>query len=285
MNKSLIIIIHALTIMLFNQLIFADEVKLASGETITGELVKISRKGLIFEMRTETGVYNQTLAFDDVLMVVDQSGEILYQDRRALKYDLKQYFNQLPEHDFQGPVLKRAYFYPLILCEIGYTSVNSNLSQLSDPGGIVSSFEVADRYSALYLGLHVKIKSFISAGMITHITFNFGSGISDENDSDTYLLNLFEIRFYLPLEFGQLWCGISLAGQSITLFPSQSFKWKVTSYSPGFALGIHLPMADAVGVYAAGRYIPFARKPMSDSNSTNVDLSSLTLNAGLQIVF
>ena len=321
----------------------ADEITLNDGTVLQGELLKVSRKGMIVEFISprDSSFYNKTLPRNEVVKIIDQSGTILYDEKRlkvgnlhlhnyyfqhvrpvhldtikfydgeeivarvinmtqdhlwyqtSMSYphpvsialeDISEINNQTKETyrwQWIGYSGDRLFEYPHVVVEIGYASVNTHLTALRETIGATFA---EDAYSALHLGLLVAINPYISAGLLGHFLFHFGTGESDEDDSDAYRLGLVEIRFGWPHKNIKPWIAISGASQSIILFPNSSFKWKSQSWGLGYGAGLEYHITDFVHIFGAVRYIPISEKNITPGTQNKIDLSNTVLSFGMQVI-
>ncbi len=84
----------------------ADKIILSQGDTLSGQLLKVSKHHLIIEMKNKSGqVTTISLHRDEVTSVIDESDEILYENGILKEPDLKDYYHQtfpkIPIHSLQ----------------------------------------------------------------------------------------------------------------------------------------------------------------------------------------
>ncbi len=317
----------------------ADIIVLNDSTVVYGELLYVSKKGIIVEFVSseDNAFYDQSLLFTDVNRIVDQSGTILFQDRRVRVSNLEEYYfrpasslkpvniklingqeivayviqistdhllvqlpdskrkeniskdtiseiNNRPVEIFQwqwdGYESERVLDYPHVVVEIGYAKLSTHISALR--GSIGATF-AEDAYGAIHLGLLMAINRYLSAGIIGHFLLDFGTGQSDEDDSDAYRLGLFELRVGWPFERVKPWLGISGAAQSIVLFPNSEYKWKSQSWGVGYGIGLEYCLTDFVHVNGAVRYIAISEKNVTPESDHKIDLSNTILCISVQL--
>ena len=317
------------------------KIKLNDGQEINAYVIQIARDHLLVRFpgskKEPSVLYNQTLIFTEVNRIVDQSGTILFQDKRVRVSNLEDYYFRparalkpvniklnngqeiiayviqistdhllvrLPgskkkqniskdtiseinngtmevfQWQWRGYESERVFDYPHVLVEIGYTRLSTNMSALQTSIGATFA---EDTYGAINLGLLLAINPYLSAGFTGHFLLDFGTGQSDENDSDAYRLALFELRFGWPFELIKPWIGISGASQSIVLFPNPSYKWKSQSWGIGYGIGLEYYLTDFVHVNGVVRYISISEKNVTPETDHKIDLSNSIFSLNIQI--
>jgi opacity protein-like surface antigen len=266
------------------------EIYLNNGKSYFGQLLKVTNKYLITEMKDTLGnYYYKSFPKKSVASVIAISGELLYANGK-LKVDLEDYYT--PHNEVMIKSSRKIEKYPRFGIEVSYSSTITKLNDLDKVisefcgkvGDVLPDKGIKNKYNFPAIGLVVDLSS--------HFSLSFNCILDwDSTDDDSFTIVYADVK-YFPFRYRiRPWIGAGYSTLSTIKYMALehgSIEFSANPHGILLGVGFEFSLIDNLNLVSSYRYMPFYNEKIifneKDMDGT-IDLQAQHIAVGFNYKF